>query len=81
MDIRDYLCLPTHPDHGKDKFNPDIVPPRLVANIRSGYAKFYDWTEDERKIKKWIEEAFKARIDKADLIDNSLPQFKYNRCE
>lgn len=75
------LCLPTHPDYGKDKFNPDIVPPRLVANIRSGYAKFYDWTEDEHKIKKWIEEAFKARIDKADLIDNSLPQFRHNRCE
>jgi len=75
------LCLPTHPDYGKDKFNPDIVPPRLVDNIKSGYAKLYDWTEDEQKIKKWIEDAFNARIEKAELIDNSRPQFKRNKCE
>lgn len=46
------LCLPTHPDYSKDKYKADIVPPRLVDNLKSGYAKFYDWTEDENKIKK-----------------------------
>ncbi|MDH7552614.1 MAG: TIR domain-containing protein [Spirochaetota bacterium] len=75
------LCLPTHPDYGKDKYNPDIVPPRLVDNLKSGNAKFYDWTEDEFKIKKWIEEAFQVRIDKVDKIDNSREQFKNNRCK
>ena len=75
------LCLPTHPDYSKDKYNADVVPPRLVDNLKSGYAKFYDWTEDEAKIKKWTEEAFQSRIDKADKIDNSREQFKYNRSE
>ncbi len=73
------ICLPTHPDYGKDKYNPDIVPPRLVDNIKSGYAKFYDWTTDRNKIKKWVEEAFQNRINKSDKIDNSREQFRYNR--
>jgi hypothetical protein len=75
------LCLPTHPDYDKDKYKADIVPPRLVDNLKSGYAKFYDWTEDESEIKKWVEEAFSNRIEKAHLIDNSRLQFKYNKCE
>lgn len=75
------LCLPTHLNYGKDKYNPDIVPPRLIDNLKSGYAKFYDWAEDEIKIKKWVEEAFQDRVDKADKINNSRVQFKYNRCE
>jgi hypothetical protein len=75
------LCLPTHPDYRRDSYSPDIVPPRLVDNLKTGYAKLYDWTEDESTIKKWIEEAFQARIDKAAKIDNSREQFKYNKCE
>jgi hypothetical protein len=75
------LCLPTHPDYPKDKYNSGIVPPRLIDNLKSDYAKFYNWTEDETNIKKFIEEAFQARIDKAEKIDNSREQFEYNRCE
>jgi len=75
------LCLPTHPDYGKDRYNADNVPPRLVDNLKSGYAKFYDWIEDGAKIKILIDEAFNNRIEKAHLIDNSRLQFRYNRCE
>jgi len=75
------LCLPTHPDYGKDRYNADNVPPRLVDNLKSGYAKFYDWIEDGAKIKNLIGEAFNNRIEKAHLIDNSRLQFRYNRCE
>lgn len=73
------ICLPTHPDYGRDKHNPDMVPPRLVDNIKFGYAKFYDWTTDRSKIKKWVEEAFQNRINESDKIDNSREQFRYNR--
>jgi len=31
------------------------------------------------KIKKWVEEAFKARSDKSDKINNSREQIKYNK--
>lgn len=73
------LCLPNHPDNGRDKYKTEIVPARLVDNLKSGYANFYDWTEEASKLKGWIEEAFKNRIDKADKIDNSRDQYKYNR--
>lgn len=73
------LCLPNHSDYGKDKYQSDIVPPRLVDNLQSGYAKFTDWTENEASIKNRIEDAFNVRIDKTDKIDNSKPQFTNNR--
>lgn len=76
------LCLPNHPDYGRDKYNPDTVPPRLVDNLKSGYATFYDWTENEYLIKSWTENAFNAKINSSHLIDNdSRPQFKRDRCE
>lgn len=74
------LCLPNHPDYKKDKYTSDIVPPRLVDNIKTGYAKFYDWTESETLIKNRVEEAFKAKTSKSHLINNSSAQYKNNRC-
>lgn len=76
------LCLPTHPNHKKN-YNQDVVPSRFVDNLKSGsgYANFYDWTEDEQKIKKCIERAFQDRVDKVDKIDNSRVQMKKNICD
>jgi hypothetical protein len=73
------LCLPTHPDYHKDTYKADIIPPRLVDNLTTGYAKLYDWTTNETSIKKWIEDAFEARITRVDKIDNSRLQFGNNR--
>jgi len=75
------LCLPEHPDFGRDKYNADIVPLRLVDNMKSGYAKFFDWTTDESTIKKRIEEAFQNRINKADKIENWRTQYNNDKCE
>lgn len=72
------LCLPTNPDYGTS-YNPNNTPPRLVDNLDSGYAKYYDWTEDVADIKAWIQTAFNSRINKKDLIDNSRPQFQRNK--
>lgn len=74
------LCLPTHPDYNRDKYQADIVPPRLVDNLQTGYAKFSDWTGSESIIKKRVEDAFQARISRADKIDNSRVQYVNNRC-
>jgi len=60
----------------------DEIPPRLTDNVKTGYAKVYTWDlvcASESRIKSAIEEAFQNRIDKADKIDNSREQFKYNR--
>lgn len=75
------LCLPSHPTYSKNLYDPDTVPPRLVDNLKPKYAKLYNWTEDEDKIKKWVEDAFESRVKKADKIDNSREQYKQNRCE
>jgi len=66
------------------EYNYDDIPLRLADNVKAGYAKVYLWNwvcADESSIKTAVEEAFQARIDKADKIDNSREQFKYNRCE
>ena len=83
QDCLDCYCLLTQAikKNKENKYNPSTIPQRLNDNLKSGYAKLYRWTDDESKIKKWIEEAFHARIEKADKIDNSREQFKYNRCE
>lgn len=75
------LCLPEHPDYKKDSFTSNITPPRLVDNLNSGYAKYYDWTTNENLIKKWIDESFNAKKNNSNLINNSRSQFGRNRCE
>lgn len=75
------LCLPEHPDYKKDNYTENITPPRLVDNFKSGYAKYYDWTNRKTSIKKWIEEAFNAKKNNSDLINNSRSQIGRNRCE
>ena len=73
------IFLPNHPDYGKYKYNADIIPPRLVDNLKTGYAALYDWTEEMSKIKKWVDDAFQNRISKSNLINNSLPQYGRNK--
>jgi len=72
------VCLPTHPDYGSGKVNPTIVPPRLIDNVHSGYARFYNWTEEGSILKQHLEDAYQARISRADRIDNSRLRFDNN---
>jgi hypothetical protein len=74
------LCLPTHPEYKQREYNFDLIPSRLVDNLKSGYAQFYDWTEDENIVAKWIEEAAKSRTKNRYFINNSRPLMKRNRC-
>jgi len=69
------ICLPDHPDYGKS-YNSNNVPARLVDNLQSGYANFYDWTEDADKISRWVENAYQNRISGKDNIDNSRKQLQ-----
>lgn len=73
--------LPTHPDYGKDKYYPENVPSRLVDNLESGYAKLYDWSENEQVIKARIDTAFNDKNSSSHLIRNSSLQFQRNRCD
>lgn len=72
------LLLPTHPGYGKDKF-PRDVPERLVDNIKTGYAKLYDWDEDSKLLRKLIEDSFTRKKKSLHLLDNSRKLLKYNK--
>jgi len=70
------LILPTKNDYGAEKsFNPITIPPRLYDNVKSGYAKIYDWTDSAENISGWIETAFKNRELLKEKIDNSREQY------
>ena len=75
------ICIPGNPDYPGPTYNSSNTPARLVDNLNSGFAKYYDWTENATTIVRWIEEAFQARIDKYDDALNSLIQFKENKCD
>jgi hypothetical protein len=75
------ICLPSHDAYKKDTYNESSVPPRLVDNLKTGYSSLYDWTDDPTVLLQRIETAFQNRISKSNLIDNSRPQFIYNRCD
>lgn len=71
------ILLPTHPSYGKKHYNKSIIPPRLYDNQKCGFAKIYNWSEEPKAIKKWIEDAFERRSTVTP--DNSRDLFKHNR--
>jgi len=71
------IILPTHPDYGKDTYNPHLIPPRLHDNIKSKFAKIYDWSDNVNSVEEWIHNAFSIK-DKINP-DNSRDLYKNNR--
>lgn len=71
------IFLPDHPDFGRDKHNPYIIPSRLHYNAKCGYAGLYDWSDNPTIVAKWIHEAYEIRFKVEP--DNSYPSFIYNR--
>lgn len=74
------ILLPTHPDYGKDTYSFSNLPERLAANLKSGYAKLYDWSTDRVKLQNWIEAAFTRREEDEKIINNIL-QMQENICD
>lgn len=74
------LALPSHSSYKKDKYSSDNVPARLDDNLKSGYASFYDWTENKAHMVNRIEKAFENKSKKKDDKVNSRKQMKYNGC-
>lgn len=73
------IWLPHHPDFGTSWKAP-TTPARLADNLSSGYAKAWNWTEDPAHVSARVEQAFRDRLDKQHLIDNSRPQLARNLC-
>ena len=75
------ILLPGHPDYGKSNRNLNNLPKRLAANVESGYATIYDWSEDRVTMQKRIELAYKNRSAKEKSINKSIPQMQNNTCD
>lgn len=75
------ILLPSHPDYGKQEYHATNLPPRLAANVESGYAILHDWTSDRVQMQKWIEEAFAKKSDIDTRITTSIPQMDKDICE
>ena len=75
------IILPDHPDYGKKSYNPNLLPPRLVANIEgeNPYVRLYDWPGDGRLsiIREWVDAAFQRRSGPPP--NNYSKRFKINR--
>ena len=73
------ILLPNHPNCGKGKYYPQLVPPRLADNIKGNYpyAMVYDWSNSSSHVRDWIHTAFKRRDGTPP--NNARPQFKNNR--
>lgn len=74
------ILLPTYPGYDVVTYNRDTIPPRLLANKNTGYAKLILWTADEDVIQKYVDDAFNARVDRANQMAPSQPQFRRNLC-
>lgn len=68
------ILLPTYPT----KYNWYTIPPRLYDNIKCGFAKIYNWSNDPDAVQSWIDEAFKRRNENPPP-DNSRDSFARNR--
>lgn len=54
------IYIPTY-QYPKKNINLKTIPKRLYQNLETQYANIYSWSEDPKKIKKWIHEAFVKR--------------------
>jgi hypothetical protein len=76
------ILLPNHPDYGEGKnYNSVNIPKRLAANLDSGYAKLYDWTDDRIKMQQYIENAFNGKSETEKIRNKSIPQMNKDTCE
>lgn len=74
------ILLPNHPDYGREKYRPRLIPPRLADNCggNAPYAGLYDWSSRTLNIRHWIHVAFE-RKKRTPYPMNSRKQFGRNR--
>jgi MTH538 TIR-like domain (DUF1863) len=75
------LCLPNHTDYLRSSYTPEIIPPRLVDNLETGYAELYDWTDNASVITDYVDRAFSRKKRISDQADNTRLQYVNNRCD
>ncbi len=59
------------------KYFEKTVPPRLMDNVKCGFAKIYEWSDDPAQVQKWIHKALQTRTEVEP--DDSFPGFIHDR--
>ncbi len=78
------ILLPSFPLQPGNQFKYDDLPARLADNAKSSYAAIWTWegiTVSEQNVKSAVQDAFDARISRAEKIDNSRLQLGKNLCD
>lgn len=73
------LILPSRKDYSTKKYEPNTIPQRLYDNVKTEYAKIYNWTDKIEDMQIILQEAFDRKNNKTLNTDNSLIQYKNNR--
>lgn len=75
------IILPSHPDHGRKLYTPELIPPRLADNCdgENPYAFICDWPRPwtPAKVAEWIHQAYDRRFGPSP--NNSRKPFARNR--
>lgn len=58
------LCLPTNDDYRKKTVNPSKLPIKLVNNLYSGYASYFDWTDNIEDLEEYIDISYNQKMNK-----------------
>lgn len=72
------IFLPELPKAENGQYYYSDMPARLADNLRSEYAKCYEWNYAVKNFDDIIEEAYNNRISKRNLIDNTRLQMQKN---
>jgi hypothetical protein len=70
------IVLPSYRRLENDRYDPKTLPPRLNANLKSGYAQLHNWAYDAAAVSQWIREANETRTKI--VPDNTYPSFTNN---
>ncbi len=75
------IVLPDHPDYGRDRRSPNLLPQRLAANVEGDdpYVRLHDWPSNSALavVRDWVDDAFQRRDGPPP--DNYSKRFKNNR--
>ena len=71
------ILLPTHPSFSTPQYDEGLVPPRLAHNVRCGFARIYNWSNNAGEVRQWIHAAFERRNQVGP--DNAYPHFVYDK--
>ncbi|MBQ6444130.1 MAG: TIR domain-containing protein [Methanosphaera sp.] len=62
------LCLPTNDDYKKDVCTPKTTPTKLLNNLYTGYASYFDWTDSFNDLSEYINIAVNNKLHRHALI-------------